>query len=328
MEYRDFGNTGMRISALGFGCGAVGGLMVRGEHRDMLRSVKLALDSGINYYDTARMYGEGLSEMHTGAVLRELHASDAIVGTKVRIDPPDFADLQSAVARHIEGSLLRLGMDTVDIIYTHNPIGNTSVPDRGVLSLDDLGQIATAFERAVEQGKLRFWGFNGLGDTEAIQKAIDTYKPSGIHTAFNMLNPTTGYPAPGGYPYQDYGEVMNRAAAQGTGTVAIRILAGGALSGSMERHPVAAQGVAPIGTGRTMEEDLARTEAFRFLVDDGYADSLVEASIRFVLNSPALSTALVGIASYDQIETAIQAANKGPLSQEAIDRIKGVWMAM
>ena len=69
MQYRAFGSTGLEVSVLGFGCGAVGGLMVRGEHRDMLRTVEYALESGINYFDTARMYGDGLSEIHTGAIL-------------------------------------------------------------------------------------------------------------------------------------------------------------------------------------------------------------------------------------------------------------------
>ena len=61
MEYRRFGGTGINVSVLGFGCGAVGGLMVRGQHADMVRSVKYALEHGINYFDTARMYGDGLS---------------------------------------------------------------------------------------------------------------------------------------------------------------------------------------------------------------------------------------------------------------------------
>ena len=89
MQHRAFGNTGLQVSVLGFGCGAVGGLMVRGEHRDMFRSVEYALQSGINYFDTARMYGDGLSEIHTGAILRELGAKDALVGTKVRLTKVD-----------------------------------------------------------------------------------------------------------------------------------------------------------------------------------------------------------------------------------------------
>ena len=93
MQYRAFGNTSLEVSVLGYGCGAVGGLMVRGEHRDMIRTVQYALESGINYFDTARMYGDGLSEIHTGAVLRELGAHDALVGTKVRLSAVEFDNI-------------------------------------------------------------------------------------------------------------------------------------------------------------------------------------------------------------------------------------------
>ena len=87
MQRRAFGNTGLQVSVLGFGCGAVGGLMVRGEHRDMFRSVEYALQSGINYFDTARMYGDG-------SILRELGARDALVGTKVRLSGAEFDSIE------------------------------------------------------------------------------------------------------------------------------------------------------------------------------------------------------------------------------------------
>ena len=97
MQYRAYGDTGLEVSVLGYGCGAVGGLMVRGEHKDMIRTVEYALESGINYFDTARMYGDGLSEITTGAVLRELGAHDALVGTKVRLSEAEFANLAETI---------------------------------------------------------------------------------------------------------------------------------------------------------------------------------------------------------------------------------------
>jgi len=59
MEMRVFGRTGMRLSVLGFGCGAVGGLMVRGDSRDQERTIARAIDAGVNYFDTAVQYGDG-----------------------------------------------------------------------------------------------------------------------------------------------------------------------------------------------------------------------------------------------------------------------------
>ena len=82
MELRVFGRSGMRLSVLGFGCGAVGGLMVRGDPRDQERAVARALDAGVNYFDTAWQYGNGESEKNLGRILRSLKPADAVVGTK------------------------------------------------------------------------------------------------------------------------------------------------------------------------------------------------------------------------------------------------------
>src|SRR3954447_10062092 len=89
MEMRTLGRTGMRVSILGFGCGAVGGLMVRGNAADQERTIARALDAGVNYFDTAVQYGDGESERTLGRVLKALKPTNAIVGTKVRIPPAD-----------------------------------------------------------------------------------------------------------------------------------------------------------------------------------------------------------------------------------------------
>jgi len=84
MELRPLGRTGVRVSALGFGCGAVGGLMVSAEPGERLRAVSAALEAGVNYFDTAPSYGDGVSERNLGSALRELGAIDEVViGTKV-----------------------------------------------------------------------------------------------------------------------------------------------------------------------------------------------------------------------------------------------------
>ena len=90
MEQRDLGQTGLKVSALGYGCGAVGGLMVRGEPAEQTRAVGRALEAGITYFDTAPDYGQGKSEENLGRALKELGAwGRVVVGTKVRLDPAD-----------------------------------------------------------------------------------------------------------------------------------------------------------------------------------------------------------------------------------------------
>jgi aryl-alcohol dehydrogenase-like predicted oxidoreductase len=90
MEYRQFGRTGLEVSALGFGCGAVGGLLIKGDHKEMVRVVARAVELGITYFDTARSYGDGMSETNLGLVLEELKAP-VLVGTKGPL-PPEALD--------------------------------------------------------------------------------------------------------------------------------------------------------------------------------------------------------------------------------------------
>src|SRR2546430_10759078 len=110
MEQRPLGKTGLNVSALGFGCGAVGGLMVKGDPGEQRQAVSRALDAGITYFDTAAQYGNGLSEENLGRVMKELGAwARVVVGTKVRLRPDELANPRAAVRASMEASLNRLG---------------------------------------------------------------------------------------------------------------------------------------------------------------------------------------------------------------------------
>src|SRR3982751_4323617 len=117
MQLRVFGRTGLRLSILGFGCGAVGGLMVRGAAADQERAIARALEAGVNYFDTAVQYGNGASETHLGQVLAKLKPTNAVVGTKVRIPSDAFGRIEETVTASLDGSLQRLKMDRVDIFH-------------------------------------------------------------------------------------------------------------------------------------------------------------------------------------------------------------------
>src|SRR5512147_2594153 len=121
MERRTLGKTGLKVSALGFGCGNVGGLMVRGTPADQERAVARAVELGINYFDTAPLYGDGESERNLGRVLRTLRP-DVIVGTKCRIQPAERGRVAAALTASLEASLQRLRLERVDLLQLHNPI--------------------------------------------------------------------------------------------------------------------------------------------------------------------------------------------------------------
>jgi aryl-alcohol dehydrogenase-like predicted oxidoreductase len=320
MEKRTFGRTGMRLSILGFGCGAVGGLMVRGDPADQERTVSRALEGGVNYFDTAVQYGNGESEKNLGRVLKKLKPADAIVGTKVRLPSSDFGRIGDAVADSLNASLQRLGLERVDIFHLHNPI-TTAGGAESLSSRQVLDEVVPAFEALRRAGKVRFLGITAVGDTGALHEVIDARAFDSAQVSYNMLNPSAAVPLPANYPAQDYGRLFDHTRDAGVGVVGIRVLAGGALSGSAERHPIASPPPEPIGSAFNYDDDLARARRLVPLVQEGLTDSLTELATHFALSHPAMGTILVGIATPQQFEQALAAVEKGPLPQAALDRI-------
>jgi aryl-alcohol dehydrogenase-like predicted oxidoreductase len=327
MEYRELGRTGLRVSMLGFGCGNVGGLIIRGAQQDRVRAVARAMEAGINYFDTAPSYGNGQSEQNLGQVLRELKA-EVYVGTKVRIAPEEFRDLGGAITRSVEASLQRIGRESVDLIQLHNHIARQRTPlDAGLSASDVLDDVVTTFQSLQAQGKVKYYGITGVGDTAALHEVIDSGTLYTAQVCYNLLNPSAGRPVPAGFPNQDFGQLIDRAASKRMGCIGIRVLAAGALSGVMERHPIAVPSVAPIGTGADYQADVQRAQALHFLTAEGHADSLVEAAMRFAWSKSAMSTVLVGYSSLDHLEQAITAAERGALPAAAMRRLEQAWAA-
>ena len=323
MEYRQLGRTGLIVSALGFGCGAVGGLLVKGEPKEMVQAVARAVEAGITYFDTARSYGDGKSETNLGQVLAELKP-DVRVGTKVQLRAEEMDNIEQAVIASVEGSLKRLQFECVDLIQLHNAVALKRWPERHWIGVEEVEQVINAFQKLRDQGKIRHWGVNGLGETEALHQMVVAGRAETIQCCFNLLNPSAGSSVPAGFPFQDYGQLIDRAVQQQMGVIAIRVLAGGALSGSAARHPNAIQSVEPIASSQNFAEDVARAQLFNFLVEEGYAGSLVEAALRFAMSKAEVSTALVGISTMAQLEEAIEAANKGPLPAEVFERLRQI----
>ena len=326
METGVFGRTGLRLSVLGFGCGAVGGLMVRGDPRDQERAIARAIAAGVNYFDTAVQYGNGESEKNLGRVLQRLKPGNVAVGTKVRLPSADFGGIADAVAKSLEASLARLRLDRVDIFHLHNAI--TATGGGEALSVRQvLGDVVPAFERLRQQGKTRFLGLTAIGDTAALHQVIDARVFDSAQVVYNMLNPSAAAALPANYPAQDYGRLFDHTRAAGVGVVGIRVLAGGALSGSAERHPIASPPPEPIGSAMRYDADIVRARRLMPLVKEGFAASLTEAATRFALSHPAMGTILVGMATPQQFEDALAAVQKGPLPPAALERLSALQQA-
>ena len=325
MNYRTLGRTGLDLSQVGFGCGNVGGLMIRGEPGERVRAVARAIEMSINYFDSAPSYGNGQSERNLGQVLKELGA-EVYVGTKVHVSGEEKKDLKGALMRSVEDSLKRLDREYVDLIQLHDRITLHRSPTQGSLSAEDvLDEVVEAFQSLQVQGKIRFFGITGLGDTDALHRVIEAGALHTVQACYNLLNPSAGAEVPADFYAQDFGGLIDRASEKETGIIVIRVLAAGALSGVEERHPIAAPSVPPISSGRDYDEDVSRARGFGFLVKEGYVEDMVEAAIRFSLSKAGVSTVLVGYSSLEQVERAAKCASKGPLPPEALDRLPEVW---
>ena len=323
MDYRRLGNTGIEVSEIGFGCGNVGGLMIRGSHKDQVRAVERAMELGINYFDTAPSYGDGQSEVNLGRVLRELSA-EVYVGTKFRVTTHEPNHIKDNVIASVEESLTRLQREQVDLMQMHNHVASS--PEDGSVSPEEAtGQVAEALRELQDQGKIRFGGMTAVGETAALHRIIESGTLNSVQSVYNLVNPSAGTTAPPGFDMPDYKNLIGRASDMGMGVLVIRVLAAGALSGESTRHSVAVPTVAPIGSGRNYQQDQNRAESFRFLQQEGYLISLVEASLRFALSNTGVSSVLVGYSSLEHLEQAVEFAAKGPLPAEAIARLPEIW---
>ena len=319
METRTLGRTGLNVSALGFGCGAVGGLMIRGNPADQERAIARALELGVNYFDTAAMYGNGESERNLGRVVKSLKL-DLQIGTKVRVPASERSRIGAAVIEALEASLRRLQLEKVDLFQLHNHITREG-RDSDLIPEIVLGEVAPALERLREQGKIRFYGITAVGDTAALHQVVDARAFDTAQVSYNLLNPSGGTTVDPAYPAHDFANLLAHTRAASVGVIAIRVLAAGALSGAKARHPLGSPSVEPIGSGSDYRIDVERARRLAPLVQQGFADSLIELAVRFVISNDAVSTALVGYSTLEHLEYAAAAANKGPLPREVLERI-------
>jgi len=325
MEYRNFGRAGLRVSEIGFGCGNNAILMVRGSYKEQMRSVRRALQLGINYFDTAFAYGLGKSEENLGKILNERGAS-VVVSTKIRLEPAALADLKSTTIQAVEAGLKRLQRKSVDLIQLHNRVTvernsgrRFSLTPRDVLGP---GGVLDGFKEVRDKGKVSFFGFSGLGDPNALHEVIESGEFHSVQAYYNLLNPSAGQPVPQGFSALDYGRLIDRAATKGMGVAVIRVLAAGALTA----HPDAGGGSSPepLSPGSDYALDVERASQLVFLLG-GDRKSLTQTAIRFGLMKSEVSTVLVGFSNTVHIDEAVACSGTGGLPEETMAQLKRLW---
>lgn len=328
MKYRLLGKTGLKVSEIGFGCGSIGGLMVRAPLETRVAAVRRALELGINYFDTAAAYGNGLSESHLGEVLKILQPS-IFLATKFGLVRQDLGDVRGAITRSFEASLKRLGRETVDILQLHTPLALEDESSRNLAINHVLGAggVADVMDGLRAAGLVRFVGFTALGQTPAIHRVVESGRFDLCQVYLNLLNPSAAVPVPAGFSGQDFAGLLEKAASRGMGVAAIRVLAGGALGGENSRLGFAAPSVGgALVPGNEYDRDQQRAVRLDFLSGRSGA-SLSQAAIRFVLGRPEVSTCLVGFSDAGQIEKAAACPELGPLPQRDLDRLNELWQS-
>jgi L-galactose dehydrogenase len=154
METRPLADTGLDLSVLSFGASSIGAEFRRIDVGEALQCVKVALDRGMNYIDTAAYYGRGMSEVMLGQVLPEIPRDSYILSTKLgRYAPQHFDFSARRVAESIDISLERMRVDHLDIVFCH---------DIEFVELDQIvEETIPALRKQVEKGKVRFIGVSG-----------------------------------------------------------------------------------------------------------------------------------------------------------------------
>jgi aryl-alcohol dehydrogenase-like predicted oxidoreductase len=312
MHYRSFGTTDLKVSEIGFGAWAIGGVADAGgtplgwgraNDDESLAAIRRARDLGVTFFDTADSYGYGRSESLLGIVLARKR-QDAIIATKVGVvRSPDGRARKDFSREHIshavDGSLRRLRTDYIDLYQLHNP------------TLDDLKRddLHEAMSRLQEVGKIRYWGVSVTTPEEGIEIVSRGWGYS-LQVLYNVLNQAPAR------------ELFPLAKQKGYGIIARVPLASGLLSGKFRQDTTfAADDVRQnFLTPKRLEEVIPRVDEAKSIIG-GTARSLAEGALRFVLANDAVSTTIPGMRNVRQVEMNV-AADEVRIPQDVVDKLR------
>jgi D-threo-aldose 1-dehydrogenase len=319
MRYRPFGRTGLQVSEVVFGGGWVGGVLIHQDDDIKLKVLRHAINSGINWIDTASSYGKGQSEQALGWLLPELETKP-YVSTKVVVDTTLLTDIAGQVERSVHDSLERMKLDSVELIQLHNPImpdaTNNALSAERVLASNG---VAEALERIREQGLTKFIGFTALGDADSCRQLIDSARFDSAQIYYNMLNPSAARAMPEHWAGQNLGNLIAACKRQNMATMIIRVFAGGVLA-SDRRHGREVV----ITRNADIETEAKRAGAVYAALGDEYG-SRAQTALRFALSNPDISCAVFGLAEFAHLEQALAAQSMGPLPASAFRKLEHLY---
>jgi len=315
------GRTGLLISELALGGGVTGGILIKADELTRIHALMRSVAAGINWIDTAPLYGNGASEETIGRHLAALNPQP-YVSTKVRIEPEDLDDLAGAIERSLEQSLKRLQTDCVALFQLHNQIG-AAVGDRPVVSVEQAlssGGVADTFDRLKEQGLCRATGFTAAGETAACLELINSGRFDCAQVYYNIINPSAAWSRPPpAWKAQDFSRIIAACFRQHMGILAIRIRGGGPLA-----SPSRPERLTVFTSGTDIDNEMRRAAAVRARLGDAFGTP-AQAALRFVLGNHDLSTRVIGISTLAHLDEALAAIEQGPLPSTAIGKLEALW---
>lgn len=317
MHYRRLGRTAMMVSEIGFGGWPIGGQRWGSvEDEDSLRALEQAFDLGLNFYDTADVYGHGHSEELIGQAFASKRPN-VVIATKAGVDfyagePSKHNFSAEYIRTALERSLERLRTDYVDVLQLHNPPQKLAKDGRIWETLADLRR----------EGKVRFFGISARTANDALTylKAADAGDEHSrrfgdtLQVAFNLLDQEAA--AKG---------VFVEAYRQDWGIIARVPLASGMLTGKYAGdHYFTPDDFRSMWSPGRLKETARRVEALRFLVRPP-SESMTQAALAFVLSQEAVSTVITGAKTEAQVEENARAPELAPLSQDDLRRAQELW---
>ncbi len=313
MKYRLLGNTGLIVSEVALGTMQFGGRMKMGNlgQEETTRMVKLALDRGINFIDTADVYSLGESETLLGGALKGVR-EEIVLATKVRLPMSGNFNRSGAtrvnIMRGIESSLRRLQTDYIDLYQVHGWDSHTPLEET-VRTLDDL----------VRQGKVRYIGLSNLMSWQAatavmLQEKLGLEKYVTAQMYYSLVGRGLEY------EFQSFAEYHR------IGILVWSPLAGGFLSGKYSRSapPPAGTRFAEAGQFVPFDRELGwRVVDALKEVAGRHGVSPARVALAWVLAKPAVSSVIIAARKPENLEDNIQAVDLtlGKEDMELLDRV-------
>jgi aryl-alcohol dehydrogenase-like predicted oxidoreductase len=315
VENRNAGRVGRQVGVVGLGCWQLGADWGQVDESDALAVLHAAADTGVNFFDTADVYGDGRSETLIGKFLRERGDAGITVATKMgrRVDQaPENYTRENFLAWN-DRSRANLGVDTLDLVQLH-------CPPTPVYSTDE---VFDALDEMVEAKRIAAYGVS----VETVEEALTAIARPGVASVQIILNALRHKPLE---------RVLPAAAEAGVAIIARVPLASGLLSGKYSAATTFgaddhrnynrngdAFDVGETFSGVPFEVGLEAVERLRPLVPAGA--TMAQFALRWIVDQPGVTVVIPGARNAGQARANSAAADLAPLPAEALDEVRAVY---